>query len=307
MVDVNKQDIKQNEQYNNLKKMSKSASALKRLLKYATLSPDIDHKVFLEQFDESNQSDLQLNNYDSPTAVDYKQNESIELSREHKQIDLVIKVNSTNEVVERIVEVEKPIYIDKVVEVEKIVEVEKPVYVDKIVEVEKEVFVDKIVEVEKEVFVDKVVEVEKEVYINNSEPKIIEVEKIVEVEKPVYIEKVVEVEKIVEVEKPIYVDKIVEKIIEVEKEVQKPIFKTQVIEVQKEPSHNGKYVKYRKLKKTGMTEAGWKIFNLVNKTQENVIETNKQYELEMIEKEKIREQRRLERIKKQEEKLAQAK
>ncbi|WP_031489225.1 hypothetical protein [Ureaplasma canigenitalium] len=95
------------------------------------------------------------------------------------------------------------------------------------------------------------------------------VEKIVEVEKPVYVEKVVEVEKIVE--KPIEVEKIVEKKVETIIETEK--------EMKPKKAKNLETVKYRKLKNTTMSDAGWKIFNLVKDTllnKESAIENFEQ-------------------------------
>jgi len=88
------------------------------------------------------------------------------------------KETFVEKVVEKIVEVEKPVEVEKVVE--KIVEVEKPVEVEKVVE--------KIVEVEKPVEVERIVEkiVEKPVEVERIVEKIVEkpVQKIIE--KPIY-------------------------------------------------------------------------------------------------------------------------
>lgn len=98
-------------------------------------------------------------------------------------------------VVEKAVEVEKPVYIDRRVEVpvDRVVEVEKPVFVDRPVEtiVEREVVVEKIIEKPVTVEIEKIVE----------KPVTVEVERIVEKPVTVEVEKIVPVEKLVEVEK----------------------------------------------------------------------------------------------------------
>ena len=71
------------------------------------------------------------------------------------------KVIYKDRIVEKIVEVEKPIYIEK--------EVIKPVIQEKIIEVEKPVIQERIIEVEKPVIQEKIVEVEKPVYVERKQ------------------------------------------------------------------------------------------------------------------------------------------
>lgn len=112
--------------------------------------------------------------------------------------------------------------------------------------------------------------------------------KIVEVEKPVYIEKVIEVEKPIE--------KIVEKIVYVNQDNQ--VNKQESIKEEKEPKtpvKSGKYVKYRRLKNNGMSDAGWKIFELVKQTQQDKVAAEKRFDEQQEEKKRQREQKRLEK------------
>lgn len=85
----------------------------------------------------------------------------------------------------------------------------------------------------------------------------------------------------------------VEKVVEVEKQPKPILVKKPTIEPKAKAE--GKIVRYRKLRNEGMSEAGWKMFNLVKQTQINKTEAEKKFEEIQAERERIREQKRLER------------
>ncbi|WP_303923294.1 hypothetical protein [Ureaplasma parvum] len=112
--------------------------------------------------------------------------------------------------------------------------------------------------------------------------------KVVEIEKPVYVEKVIEVEKPIE--------KVIEKIVYINQD-NKPNEQEIVKEIKeaKASVKTGQHVKYRRLKNNGMSEAGWKIFELVKQTQQDKIAAEKRFDEQQEEKKRQREQKRLEK------------